>query len=73
MGGPEPGRFWLDAVLRSPCIEHGQERVRQVIHPHTPKRWSGGDAQLPLDVGHHPVRQTRLAKFLKVLSDGALP
>jgi hypothetical protein len=32
-----------------------------------------GDAQLLLDVGHHRVRQARLAEFREVLSDDALP
>ena len=33
----------------------------------------GGDTQLLLDVGHHRVRQARLAEFREVFSDGALP
>ena len=32
-----------------------------------------GDAQLLLDVGHHRVRQARLAEFREVLNDDALP
>ena len=31
------------------------------------------DAQLLLDVGHHRVRQARLAEFREVLTDNALP
>ena len=31
------------------------------------------DAQLLLDVGHHRVRQARLAEFREVLNDDALP
>ena len=38
-----------------------------------PSRQSGGDAQLPLDVGHHRVRQARLAESCEVLSDDVLP
>ena len=34
---------------------------------------SAGDAQLLLDVGHHRVRQARLAEFREVLNDDALP
>jgi len=34
---------------------------------------SARDAQLLLDVGHHRVRQARLAEVRKVLSDGLLP
>jgi len=36
-------------------------------------RQSGGDAQLLLDVGHHRVRQARLAEFREVENDSALP
>ncbi len=37
------------------------------------QRQSARDAQLLLDVGHHRVRQARLAELRKVLSDNALP
>ncbi len=34
---------------------------------------SAGDAQLVLDVGHHRVRQPRLAEFCEIIADDALP
>ena len=34
---------------------------------------SAGDAQFPLDFGHHRMRQARLAEFHVVIGDDALP
>jgi hypothetical protein len=34
---------------------------------------SARDAQLLLNLGHHRVRQARLAELREILSDGALP
>jgi hypothetical protein len=51
----------------------GFDAARASIELHVPARWSARDAQLPLDVGHHRVRQARLAEFREVLNDNALP
>src|SRR5262245_46166313 len=46
-------------------------RLRRLHYNHVTQ--SAGDTQLLLDVGHHWVRQTRLAEFCKVIGNDALP
>ena len=49
------------------------KRVVVLAEEHALAPGSARDAEFHLDVGHHRVRQARLAEFGEVVGDGALP